>query len=94
VNEIAQEVDPQAKVVYVDYDPDVVTRAQELLGDARLVRAMLGDARDPETVMGDGCGGRCWMVLCASASCRSCSGWTTKPPTHAMRGLLRHAAVR
>lgn len=54
VHEVARESRPQARVAYVDYDPVVVSRAQNVLAgrDERLT-AVLGDIRNPEGVIGD-----------------------------------------
>jgi len=48
VHEIAQRVNPDARVVYVDNDPVVVLHAQAILADrAKNVAAVRGDLRDP-----------------------------------------------
>jgi O-methyltransferase involved in polyketide biosynthesis len=49
VHEAAREVDPDAKVVYVDIDPVVVRHAQALLGGSGIV-AVEADLRDTEAV--------------------------------------------
>lgn len=46
VHQILQEVSPGARVVYVDYDPQVVRRSQELLVDVRTAVYVQGDVRD------------------------------------------------
>jgi hypothetical protein len=51
-HEIAQQVDPACRVVYVDYDPVVVSHARALLsGD--LVAATRGDVRDLAGMLAD-----------------------------------------
>ncbi len=51
VHEVAQEVNPQAKVVYVDIDPVAVEQSRSLLRDNRYARAIRGDLRDPESIV-------------------------------------------
>jgi hypothetical protein len=52
VHEIAQRIDPEVRVVYVDIDPVAVAHARQLLeGNPRAV-AILADLRRPETVLG------------------------------------------
>jgi SAM-dependent methyltransferase len=51
VHEIAQEADPEARVVYVDIDPVAVAHARELLADNPRAQAILADLRRPETVL-------------------------------------------
>ena len=54
VHEIVQRADPDARVVYVDFDPVVVTHAEALLvngSDGVLV--VEGDARDPGKIISD-----------------------------------------
>ena len=51
-HEIAQGVDPACRVVYVDYDPVVVSHAKALLtGDT--VAALQGDLRDTAGILAD-----------------------------------------
>jgi len=47
VHQIAQRIDPAARVVYVDNDPVVLAHARALLADDRLTFAAEGDLRDP-----------------------------------------------
>lgn len=52
VHEIAQRLNPSARVVYADVDPYVVSRARELLLGTQNVRFAEADIRDPATVLG------------------------------------------
>lgn len=52
VHEVAQEVAPEARVVYVDYDPVAVVHSKALLGGSRSVAAIQADMRDAEDVLG------------------------------------------
>jgi hypothetical protein len=52
VHEVAQEVNPAARVAYVDYDPVVVNHAVGRLVSNRSVIAALGDLGDPESITG------------------------------------------
>ena len=50
VHEIAQAVDPETRVVYVDYDPVVLAHSRALLaGDFTSV--VMGDLREPEAIL-------------------------------------------
>jgi hypothetical protein len=51
VHEIAQEVNPAARVVYVDNDPVVLVHGQALLADARTTRVITGDVRRPAEIL-------------------------------------------
>lgn len=53
VHEAAQEVDPAARVVYVDIDPIAVDQSRSLLRDNAQARAIHGDLRSPETILFD-----------------------------------------
>ncbi|MFC5746530.1 SAM-dependent methyltransferase [Actinomadura rugatobispora] len=53
VHEVAQEVDPGARVVYSDNDPVVVTHGRALLASAPGVTVVQGDVRDPEAILDD-----------------------------------------
>jgi hypothetical protein len=53
VHEIAQQTAPDARVVYVDYDPMVVSHAQALLATAPTVTVINGDLRHPEKILAD-----------------------------------------
>src|SRR4051794_37745685 len=54
VHQIAQQVNPDARVVYVDSDPVVLTYARALLAtDSRTV-VVEGDARTPDRILADG----------------------------------------
>lgn len=50
VHEVAAEVAPDARVVYVDNDPRVITRGQEILRDVPNAVVVLADIKDPESV--------------------------------------------
>lgn len=52
VHEVAQAVNPAAKIVYVDIDPVAVAHARALLADNPGAEAILADLRRPETVLG------------------------------------------
>ncbi|HEU4947222.1 MAG TPA: SAM-dependent methyltransferase [Kribbella sp.] len=51
VHEVALEQDPEAKVVYVDYDPVVVTHGKALLAGSKTVEVIQGDLRRPSEVL-------------------------------------------
>lgn len=51
VHEVAQESVPDARVVYVDYDPLVVLHGQALLAGADTVSVIEGDLRSPESIL-------------------------------------------
>ena len=53
VHEVAQEVDPGARVVYADNDPVVVTHGRALLALSPGVAVVEGDARDPDAILDD-----------------------------------------
>lgn len=53
VHEAAQEVDPRARVVYVDNDPIAVEQSRSLLRGDPQSRAIRGDLREPETILFD-----------------------------------------
>jgi hypothetical protein len=53
VHEIAQGVDPWAKVVYVDIDPVAVEQSRSLLVGNPYARAVRGDLREPEKILYD-----------------------------------------
>jgi hypothetical protein len=53
VHEVAQQAEPGARVVYVDYDPVVLTHAKALLADTPSVIAVKGDLRDPGAIIAD-----------------------------------------
>ncbi len=58
VHEVAQRVNPRARVVYVDNDPVAVRYSRELLaeeqeeGGAHAVAVIAGDLRDPAVILG------------------------------------------
>jgi S-adenosyl methyltransferase len=50
-HEVAQQVDPDARVAYVDNDPIVISHARSLLAKDPGVIAVPGDMRDPESIL-------------------------------------------
>ena len=52
VHEVAQEVDPGTRVVYVDSDPVAVAHSQHLLRDNPGATAIQADLRQPEKILG------------------------------------------
>ena len=52
-HEVVRRVVPNARVVYVDNDPMVLTYGKALLGDDRNATVILADVRDPEAVLGN-----------------------------------------
>ncbi|KHD78234.1 hypothetical protein MB27_06520 [Actinoplanes utahensis] len=53
VHEAAQEIDPRARVVYVDIDPIAVEQSRSLLRGNPGARAVRGDLREPEVLLSD-----------------------------------------
>lgn len=51
VHEVAREIEPSARVVYVDYDPVVVAHCDALLAKSPGVAALLGDVRRPRDIL-------------------------------------------
>ncbi|HEX5595359.1 MAG TPA: SAM-dependent methyltransferase, partial [Micromonosporaceae bacterium] len=51
VHEIVQQVEPEARVVYVDIDPVAVSESLELLKGNQLATAVNGDLRDPQSIL-------------------------------------------
>ncbi|WP_051187846.1 SAM-dependent methyltransferase [Nocardia tenerifensis] len=51
VHEVAREIEPSARVVYVDYDPVVRAHCDALLAKPRGVTALLGDVRRPLDIL-------------------------------------------
>lgn len=51
VHQIAQRIDPAAKVIYVDNDPVVLAHARALLADDSVTFAAKGDLRDPAGIL-------------------------------------------
>ncbi|GAA2096276.1 SAM-dependent methyltransferase [Actinomadura alba] len=50
VHEVAHEVDPDCRVLYVDIDPIVVAHGRALLEDTRNVDTMIGDLLEPDAI--------------------------------------------
>ncbi|ONI88376.1 hypothetical protein ALI22I_18600 [Saccharothrix sp. ALI-22-I] len=53
VHEIAQQTNPQARVVYADVEPVAVAHSTALLADNPAAIAIQADLRDPESVLAD-----------------------------------------
>jgi SAM-dependent methyltransferase len=51
VHEIAQRVNPAARVAYVDNDPIVLSHGRALLADDRTTRVFAADMREPEAIL-------------------------------------------
>ncbi|GLZ34590.1 hypothetical protein Lesp02_67770 [Lentzea sp. NBRC 105346] len=51
VHEVAHEANPDARVVYVDFEPVAITHAELMLENEPNVTAVLGDLREPEKVL-------------------------------------------
>jgi hypothetical protein len=51
VHEIAHEIDPQTRVVYVDKDPIVLAHGRALLADNNTTTVIQADAADPESII-------------------------------------------
>ncbi|HEY6313255.1 MAG TPA: SAM-dependent methyltransferase [Streptosporangiaceae bacterium] len=51
VHEVAQSIKPDARVLYVDYDPVVISHAQALLAKTPLVVAINRDLREPRQII-------------------------------------------
>jgi len=54
VHEVAREVTPDARVVYVDHDPIVVAHNDALLATRDGVITVRADVREPDAVLGNG----------------------------------------
>jgi len=52
-HEIAQLIDPAARVVYVDNDPVVIVHAKALIGETNTTHIIKGDARKPAAIFDD-----------------------------------------
>jgi len=53
VHEVAQEINPAARVVYVDWDPVAVAHGQSILEDNDRTAVLGADLREPETIFAD-----------------------------------------
>jgi S-adenosyl methyltransferase len=53
VHEVAQELAPDARIVYVDIDPVAVAHSQSILADNPNAKVMAGDFRQPAQVLSD-----------------------------------------
>lgn len=52
-HEVAQRIDPAARVVYVDKDPVVTVHAKALIGETATTHVIAGDAREPAAILDD-----------------------------------------
>jgi O-methyltransferase involved in polyketide biosynthesis len=59
VHEVAREIIPDARVVYVDHDPIVVAHNDALLATRDGVITIRADVRDPDAVLADGALAKC-----------------------------------
>jgi hypothetical protein len=53
VHEVAHEIDPEVRVVYVDHDPIVLAHARALLADNNTTTVIQADATDPGSIFDD-----------------------------------------
>jgi len=53
VHQVAHQVAPDARVVYVDYDPIVIAHSRELLSGTDNAIVIQGDVRQPDDILGD-----------------------------------------
>ncbi|WP_255431291.1 SAM-dependent methyltransferase [Streptacidiphilus sp. PB12-B1b] len=53
VHQIAQQIEPDTRVVYVDNDPVVLSHARALLADRKETVVAVGDLRDPAAILAD-----------------------------------------
>jgi hypothetical protein len=51
VHEVAQSIDPAARIVYVDYDPVVLVHARALLGTTDTTEVITADVRRPREIL-------------------------------------------
>ena len=51
VHEVAQQADPEARVLYVDIDPIAVSHSRAILGDDPRTAVIPADARDVDTIL-------------------------------------------
>ncbi|WP_432840883.1 SAM-dependent methyltransferase [Dactylosporangium sp. CA-092794] len=51
VHQVAQQVNPEARVMYVDIDPVAVAHGRALLADNPLTDTILGDVRSPDEIV-------------------------------------------
>ena len=52
VHEVAQEINPSVRTIYVDNDPVVCIHGQALLADARTTEVVTADVRRPSEILG------------------------------------------
>lgn len=71
-HDIARNVDPRARVAYVDNDPVVILHARSLLAKSPGVIAVPGDMRDPAGILGDD--GLTGLIDLAKPACVIMSG--------------------
>jgi hypothetical protein len=53
VHQVAQRVDPAARVVYIDYDPIVLAHGRALLAETDRTTVVGADMRDTDTILGN-----------------------------------------
>jgi hypothetical protein len=53
VHEVAREINPSVRTIYVDNDPVVCIHGQALLADARTTEVVTADVRRPSEILGD-----------------------------------------
>ncbi|WP_232668828.1 SAM-dependent methyltransferase [Pseudonocardia sp. TRM90224] len=53
VHEVAHQIDPTVRVVYVDIDPIVLAHGRALLADNETTTVIQGDAGDPKSILDD-----------------------------------------
>jgi hypothetical protein len=51
VHEVAHEIAPETRVVYVDFDAEAVVTAQDMLRDSTVATAIAADLRYPDTIL-------------------------------------------
>jgi O-methyltransferase involved in polyketide biosynthesis len=71
-HDIAQQVNPRARVAYVDNDPMVISHARSLLAKSPGVIAVPGDMREPEGILADA--GLAELIDLSRPSCVILSG--------------------
>jgi trans-aconitate methyltransferase len=53
VHEVAQEIDPDCSIIYVDHDPVVLAHGHDMLKSARRTAIIGYDLREPEAILAD-----------------------------------------
>ena len=70
IHEVAQDVDPSCRVVYVDYDPVVLAHGRALLATNDNTTVVTADLREPDEVLGTRA-----SVACSTSPGRWRSSW-------------------